>query len=194
MTNFAVQSTLGAVAPLVSKDKGSFGNRMNCAGEHIKNNAGNAVETAGVIGGSAVAYGIANKMTKGKAFEWNTKINNRLKGFVKHVNKVNKECSSSHVDFNKGVTKKGKNFLINKYGKVKGRILKTIENLAIKIINGAKAGAEKLSKTSGRQKILGALALGALATFTAVQKKHSYQAGQIDQKYTDKAKMEKNLV
>ena len=56
MTNLAVQSALGAVAPLVSKEKGSAGNRLNCAGSHISNNA-TALAQAAAVGGTA--YGAA---------------------------------------------------------------------------------------------------------------------------------------
>lgn len=145
MTNFAVQSTLGAVSPLVSKDKGSFGNRMNCAGEHMKNNLVSNVQTAGValVGGGAV-YGL--KKT-------NAAANFIGKGIDKAITFVAKKTN-------------------------------TINSSVIQKALNASPKAKALSAVLA----LGTIALG------YITHKHAYKAGQIDQKYTDRAKMEKNMV
>ena len=197
MTSFAVQSTLGAAAPLVSKDKGSVGNRMDCAGEHIKNNVSTGVQSTAVAGSTALAYGLVNKKTKGKAMNWNIKFNRALKEISKKIElemKILDFRCGENIDIKKGViTKAGKEHVINTYGKVKGKIYTFVCNSLLKFLNSGKKVIDKIAKTSGRPKILAGILLSGLALLTYVQNKHSYKAGQIDQKYTDKAQLQKAI-
>lgn len=197
MTSFAVQTSMGAIAPLVSKDKGSVGNRMNCAGEHIKNNLSTGVQATAVAGSTALAYSFTNKMTKGKAMDWNIKFNKALKNLSKDIAKQAKIFNNSevgkYVNMEKGVTKAGKQRLTKLYGKTKGKIAGLACNLGTKFISFTKNAIDKIAKTSGRQKILTGIVLSGLVLLTHVLNKHNYKAGQIDQKYTDRAKMEQHF-
>lgn len=200
MTNFSTHVAAGPViSSLASKEKGSMGNRIDCAGAQVKNKVQNTIETAGVLGGTGAAYKLATNMTKGKEYKWNATINNSLKKYLKQfADYVQAEMRSpfgvgEYLDFTKGVTTAGKKRLISQHGKFKGNIAKFAFNMIVKTLNLINKGATALSKTSGRQKVLGAIILTGLGLFTYVQKKHSYQAGQIDQKYTDKAQTQKVL-
>ena len=197
MTNFATYSTLGPVVyPMVAKDKGSLGNRVNCSGEQTINSAACAAKSVAAATASVAGYNVIGNLTKGKAFKWNSSINEFLR---KQVNDIEK--AHNYVEFWSGgkvkdykLTEKGIAFNLQKYGKFKGKLRTIIDNFALKTINGLKNLFTKISKTSGRQKALGAFALLALATLNYITNKHCYQAGQIDQKYTDRAKLEKNAV
>lgn len=169
MTNFAVQSTLGAAAPLVSKEKGSFGNRMDCAGAHIKNNAVSTLEAAAVGG---TAYGAARIVAADKyGFNVLTKgLNKAVNNILKLIGKITK-----NPDFAE-------------------KTIKEFEDIARKsqMPKGGKI-AKSFGTMSARFKALGLIAAIALPTIGYIAHNHSYKAGQIDQKYTDKAKFQKTL-
>lgn len=171
MTNFAVQSTLGAAAPLVSKEKGSFGNRMDCAGAHIKNNAVSTLEAAAVGG---TAYGAARIVATDKyGFNVLTKgLNKAVNNILKLIGKITK-----NPDFAENTIKKFED-MARKSQMPKGG----------KIAKGCGLGT-----MSARFKALGLIAAIALPTIGYIAHNHSYKAGQIDQKYTDKAKFQKTL-
>ena len=54
MTSIQSYVNYGALAPMVSKDKGNISNRLECTGAQMKNNLSTAVKTSGV---SAAAVG-----------------------------------------------------------------------------------------------------------------------------------------
>ena len=149
MTSYAKNLALGPVAgAMTDKTKGSFGNRVDCAGANIKNNATAYLQSAGVLGSLAVGTKYAAKNPK---------------GFEKIANKVATTLS-------KGFSK-----IANKTGK------QGFKQIAHKIAQNPKA-------TVGI--IAGTLAAIALNQITHNQ---AYKAGQIDQKYTDKAQFQKTL-
>lgn len=170
MTNFAVQSTVGPViSSLASKDKGSMGNKVDCAGAQLKNNAVTGLQAGAVTAGAAGGiYGIAKneKLARGAAKIFDSAMN----GFGKLIGKK---------DFAKEVNSK-----IQK-------------NLAKKLVkNNANFSPEMLKTvTNAIRKSKGALLIAAatLPVLNYISHKHSYKMGQIDQKYTDKAKLQKTL-
>ena len=175
MTNFAVQTTLGAAAPLVSKNKGSLGNRMDCAGEHIKNTATATVQSAAVgVVACGAARAVANNMSglygAGPAY-WITK--NLSKGFDAAMNVVGK------------IIKKP-DFAAKTTAGIEGFLAK----FAPTSTNGA--AVKTISKAPG-VKALAVIASIALPVLAYIKHNHSYKAGQIDQKYTDKAQLQKTL-
>lgn len=197
MTNFAVQSGLGSIAPFISKDKGSFGNRANCAGAQLKNEVKNDIESVAVLAGGIGTYSALNKLTKGKAFEWNTKINKALKDGVKYwIGESRISLAGEQMRYFLQGEKGYRAFLDHakenglKFPKLRYHVGKAM----VKMVDGIAKVANKLSKTSGRQKILGGVVLATGCALNYVASKHNYKAGQIDQKYTDRAKMEKNAV
>ncbi len=143
MTSFATQAILGpTIASLASREKGSFGNRADCAGAHLKNGLVTTAQTglaAAAVGGTA--YAVA-------------KNGNVAKVFAKPVTSI--------VDmFQKSIKSPKAN-----------AILKKINNLP------------------GKTKALGLIAAVGLTVLGYVGKNGIYKMGQIDQKYTDKAKMQ----
>ena len=197
MTEFITNAALGVKAPLVAKDKGDLSNRLNCTGAHIKNNAQTLVQDTVVIGGTALGAGVVAK--SGKL----NKVYNNIKGFLNKpipqkiiapfkqtVNSIkNSKCYTMVVDKLKGnkfINKMTKE-ISNTKGKVKkglheaGKMYRPFINKfpSLKKLTLVRKGA--LGTVIG----LGALALG------YVTNKHFYKAGQIDQKYTDKAAIEK---
>lgn len=177
MTNFAVQTTLGAAAPLVSKNKGSIGNRMDCAGEHIKNTATATVQSAAV---GLATYGatraVANNMS---GFSGLTKT--LAKGFDAAMDVIGKIIKKP--DLAAKVTTKIQHFLSEYAPKAKSL------NASQKPIGQA---FKTVSKAPG-VKALAVIASIALPVLAYIQHNHSYKAGQIDQKYTDKAQLQKTL-
>lgn len=172
MTSFAVQSTLGAAAPLVSKDKGSVGNRMDCAGSHIKNNAVTLLETA-AVGGAAL--GATRAVVSDKyAFSPITKgLTKTFDGAMKLIGKVTKK-----TDLSQKVTE----YL----DKISQKIQKANipPNSSNKLVNMG-------PKMTSRFKAAAVIAAVLLPTLGYIAHKHSYKSGQIDQKYTDKAQIQK---
>lgn len=170
MTNFAIQSTLGPViSPLVSKDKGSMGNRIDCAGAQLKNNVTTTLQAGAVVAGStAAAYGIgkSSKLAKAAAKVFDAIVN----GFGRLFGKSN----------------------------LAGKLNKTIMQKAAKNLakNNANFGADVLKKTLNNIRMgKGGLLIAAVALplLSYIGGKHIYKAGQIDQKYTDKAQFQKTL-
>lgn len=145
MANYLQTRTLGALSPMVDKNKGDFSNRTNCAGAHLKNNVQTLAQDAVVIGGTAVGIRAAAKQTK----------------FAQMMNKFGKNV----VEFYKPMFDSLKsNKLLQKFKK----------------LPAANKGA------------VGTVAALGLAALSFIGCKHIYKSGQIDQKYTDKAKIEKH--
>lgn len=62
MTGFAMQSVTGPViSTMISKDKGSVGNRVDCAGSHVKNNVVTNLSALGVAGATIGAGKVVSK-------------------------------------------------------------------------------------------------------------------------------------
>ena len=147
---YGVNSAYIAGAALTDKSKGSLNNRLNCAGEHIKNNLRTGLPIA-----AATAAGTVVALTKPTLA---TKIATTV---------------------GKGIGSIGK-FLADKVfkGGLGTGVLKKV------LANPTKAGA------------IGIAAAGGMWVLNKLLK-HSYTAGQIDQKYTDAAILEaqsKNIV
>lgn len=151
MANYLQTRTLGALSPMVDKNKGDFSNRTNCAGAHIKNNVQTLAQDAVVIGGTAVGIRAAAKQSK---------FANIIGNFGKTVAKGYRTwLENIGLANNKGIQK-----LIQKF----------------KNLPAANKGA------------VGTVAALGLAALSFIGCKHIYKSGQIDQKYTDKAKIEKH--
>ena len=195
MSSFTSYQTLGpVVTPMIAKDKGSLGNKVNCAGEQTLNKFSNAAQTTLAATGGVVAYNLVNKATQGKNYMWNKNINKFLEAGVTSI-KNNFAVSDLF-----GTTKNGKLAksellkTIRKHGKIKGSLIAKFKNVTLKGVKGAEKLLTKLAQTSGKQKALAAVVLTTLAAINYINHKHSFQAGQIDQKYTDRAKFENQMV
>ena len=197
MTEFITNAALGVKAPLVAKDKGDLSNRLNCAGAHIKNNAQTLVQDTVVIGGTALGAGVIAK--SGKL----NKVYNNIKGFLNKpfpqkiiapfkqtVNSIkNNKYYTKLVDKLKSTKVISK--ITNGISKAKPKVKMLLDKQG-KMLSPIMDKFPKLSKLSlARKGALGTvIAYGALA-LGYVTNKHFYKAGQIDQKYTDKAAIEK---
>ncbi len=149
MTNYFTSAVAGPVyGSMLSKDKGDFSNRAQCAGAQIGNTVKTAAQDAVVIGGM-VAGGKAIQKSKGFTNGINKMLTSVLKPF-----KNNSKLNIVVTEFKTKVAPKLKS-------------LSAPQLRAAAVIGG-----------------LGALALG------YIHNKHIYKMGQIDQKYTDKAKIE----
>ena len=160
-----------AIYSMLDSSKGSFGNRVDCTVHRAANNIRCGIETAAVGAAGIAGYNVINKATKMKSFKWNNDVNNALKKGAELYKKLLKDFGKSTSSLT-GVKK----FLANG---VKG------------IIDLMKTGCEKLSKTSGRQKLLGLLGIGILGALVAVQRKQAYKDGQYEERYTTRAKVMK---
>lgn len=170
MTNFAVQSFAGPViSSVASKDKGSFGNRVDCAGQQLKNNL--------VTGAQATAVGAG------------------AVGTVYAAAKNEKVATTLARVFDKSADAVGKLFGQKKWSKFLNEAM--AKNIAIgKTQNNANLNPETLKNLTktikcGKAGILTAAI--ALMGLSYIGSKHNYKMGQIDQKYTDKAQLQKTL-
>lgn len=182
MTMFLGVPTLTTVAPLVSSDKGSIGNRINCAGAQYLNALGT---TAGVVGTVAGTEYLVNNSDKIKTFAEKidaTLAKTKLPAFVKTG--VNKIADYASKAFNNLRTSKIGQHISQGIQKIKPFLDKTIKAIS-KFSNTTMNLINKLPKG-------GKIAL--VATLATIVLNGIYKSGQIDQKYTDRAKMEKNMV
>lgn len=180
MTVFLGHPVLTTVAPLVSSDKGSLGNRVNCVASQTMNVATTAVTTAGAavatIAGAEYAYKHSKQIS---AFA------NKLKGV----------CDKLGISKLAQKAKKGIAAAFNKLGSTKigqkiGNVLKN--PVWSKVGNHLKQIATKMQSIYSSLPTGGKMAIGLLLGFLALN--GVYKSGQIDQKYTDRAKMEKHFV
>ena len=81
MTVFLGSPALTTVAPLVSKDKGSLGNRINCAGSQ----AWNAIETGATAAGvvTIADYGLRHKDKLSKTYNGTKNIAQKIANSLK---------------------------------------------------------------------------------------------------------------
>lgn len=199
MTMFLGSPVLTATAPLVSRDKGSIGNRVNCAGAQ----ALNAVGTGAAIGGTIVAadYVVKNgakiKEVAGQAAKKANPIVKAVTDFVsKNADKATNAVKNSGAYKTASKYVKGssfftgaKNFIKNALNKLNGS---KILNVFGKAVNFAKKIAIKLG---GMVNALPAPAKAVVMVVVGLLAANGiYRSGQIDQKYTDRAAMEKNFV
>lgn len=152
---------------MIDSKKGSIGNRTECAVRQKAQQVKDTVEFGAAAGATGVGYHLINKNMAYKIYGWNTKLNKYLKNFIKvHMPKVN--LSANELE---GCTE------FQKFGR------KTLAKIGNKI----RDFAVKLSKTSGRQKVLGAFVAVTATGLLYLAKKQSFRRGQIDQKYNDRA-------
>lgn len=184
MTNFAVQSMVGPViGSLASKDKGSAGNRADCAGQHIKNNVvtmaqGGLAGAAALGGGYVVAHNAkaTDILAKG--------TDKALDLFQKTVKRFSK---SKPTAIPTKFANQGKNIKV-----ITGAFSDTACTLSSKV-NQMFAKLNIQPDTAKKLKALAPIALVATALTSYISNKHNYKMGQIDQKYTDKAQVQKTL-
>lgn len=153
MTSYAKNTLMGPiVGSLTDSTKGSMGNRVDCAGANIKNNATAYLQAAGVagtvVGAAAFAY------QKPKAYS--------------------KVAAS--------------------FAKITGQGLQQLAKMMPK--NAAKNIEHLSGKVKGNPRnALGAAVLTAAAfALGCIGRNHAYKAGQIDQKYTDRATIQQQTV
>lgn len=180
MTVFLGSPVLTTVAPLVSPDKGSLGNRINCAGSQFLNAAATGLGVGATVG--AADYAVKHKEQIGK-------VASKIKGFVNKFE--NSTIGKKVTGYIKSFAEKIKNSgLIQKLNNSK--VMNIAKQAGNAVKHFIKTAATKISKLCTKLpkggKIGLAIALGAVVL------NGIYKSGQIDQKYTDRAKMEKNLV
>lgn len=143
--------------------KGSFGNRIDCAGEHLKNDATTYLRQAGVLGTVAAGTALAVK---------NPGFFKPQGPFSKAASKV-VHCVANHLP----------------------------KSFNTKIVDGSNklwSGFNKALKymAANPKTALGATLVAAATgiALNAVSNKGAYKSGQIDQKYTDRAAIQKSTV
>lgn len=178
MTDFAVQTTIRAAAPLVSKEKGSIGNRLDCAGQQLKNDAVTLAQTGVTLGTATIAgTGIAKNDAVAKVFSqiYDSGVRQLERVFGSKVGNTAHKLEQKLHDI-VGTFMEGQAMQTGKTtsGKTKtaGKLIKNVVS-SYKVVNKIKGFA-----------VLAAITLPVLAYITH---KGSYKSGQIDQKYTDRA-------
>ena len=168
MTDFATQQLVGPViSPLVSKDQGDFSNRVSCAGEQLKNNVKTIAADTVVIGGTAA--GIAATKDKGLA-----KFLAKPLEFV--GNELSKMTKAVFPEYSKDIKVKSIDIIL------KESKIKEVPTVLSKL-------GDKIKKMPTRHKAIALVAGLGLTALTYIGQKYLYIMGQIDQKYTDKAKL-----
>ncbi len=175
MTNYVAHVALGpAVSSMVAKDKGDVSNRANCAKEQLGNNiktlAADTVVLSSVGGAAVLADKNANKLEK------------LFDNIVNKFNLKRKPPRSRAEKTIDGFSKTVNKSKLIKKPTFKSRMRDNIINLVEKC-KTPKAKAAALFATF--------VALPAMGLISYINHRHSYREGQIDQKYTDKAKLEK---
>ena len=163
-------------AKVSSRDKGSFGNRVNHAGSQFMNAAVTGGLAAGTIAGGIYLNNHTDKVTK---LMNNTYVKKAGNAFTNILNKVKSSKAFQYVnDKEKHLVGKFKNTKV--FSKMSGWGTK-IADICKKAFNSVKS----MPKT-GKFALLGALAL--------ILTRGIYKSGQIEQKYTGRAKMEQNFI
>ena len=179
MTVFLPHPALQAGASLVAKDKGSFGNRVNCAGSQYLNGV---VTAAGAVGTIAGAEYLVDNGSKVKGFM--NKVVSKLKS-----SKVLRKTADKMTKFVKtGWTK----LKATKVGSVLANVANRCKALLSKTAPAIKKLAWATEKVFTKLPKGGKFALG--ATLLYIIGRGIFKSGQIDQKYTDRAKMEKHFI
>lgn len=163
MTGFAMQSVTGPViSTMISKDKGSVGNRVDCAGSHVKNNVVTNLSALGVAGatigaGKVVSKGVGTSQLA-KAADFVLKAFSELLPKKPIIKVVNESGKTLRKTFNPPTFS----------SKMRGIL-------------------DKAKGLSSKTKALGLVASAGAVALSYVTGKGIYKMGQIDQKYTDKA-------
>jgi len=157
-----------AIYSMFDSKKGSLGNRIDCTAHRATNTARATAETGALGVATYAGYKAINAASKGKAFNWNSSLN---------------KFFSKGADFYKNAAED-----IGKSASKLSGVKKYAGKAISKLLDITKSGFEKLAKTTGRQKLLGALGVIAVATLIGIERKHAFKEGQYDQKYNDIAK------
>ena len=170
MTSYSTQVIAGTgTTALLGKDKGDLSNRLNCAGEQIKNNVKTLASDVVVIGGTAAGIAATKNGGIAKFFA------KPVEALAKTLSQMTKFVKDGKPTIILNDLKTGKNTIVmptfKKVPTVFSKLGNIIKNLPTRY------------KAAGFIATIGAIALG------HVTNKHFYNAGQIDQKYTDKAKL-----
>lgn len=207
------------ISSLVSKDKGDLSNRMSCVGEQLKNNVKTLVADTVVIGGTAAGVaatqnkGIAKFLAKPLEFVGNVLSKMTKKDISIDIVKnnladaVNKNIVESGLS-HKSAQESAKAFIENgpvlkrtssyiqkmKFFESFNKITNKLSNIKFKTSLKeaptvfSKIG-NKIKNMPTRYKAIALVVAAGLGALSYIGQKHLYQAGQIDQKYTDKAKL-----
>lgn len=159
---------LGIVGPTIGIDKSKM----------TPNQKKTSATIAGAVLGG-VGIGIVNDVAKGKSFVWNTNLNKGLK-----------KVAAKAADFVKNSPIKKYAGKITQNNSAATKIGGFIQKIANSGAEGIKNIATKVAKTSGRQKLLAAVAAGTLALVMAAREHYSKEAGAEAQKADDKKSME----
>lgn len=160
-----------AFTSMFDSSKGSFKNRVDCTVQRLANTARGTVEV-GALG--AATYGGYKLISNLPASKTLTSLNGKVTKFVEKGANI----FSKAAKWLKSGSKDAKGF-----SKLAGKALSTVTN-------GAEKALKFVAGLSGKQKALGALGLAAAAALIGLERKHAFKEGQIDQKYTDKAKID----
>lgn len=174
MTNVSLP-VVRTVAPLVSKDKGSIGNRLDCAGQQLKNDVVTLAETGATVGGAALATTGIAKSNKVASF------------FGKVYDRCTKLCGMVFGKRAKNIANKLNNKLYSISDKLLNSLDKTV-SVATKGVSGFLKNRISAFQIVNKIKGFGIVSAITLPLLAYIQHKGSYKAGQIDQKYTDRAK------
>lgn len=192
MTNFETYNALGALSPYVARGKGSIKDRANESREHLKNDMKGLGKVTVVGAGTTVAAMHANKKLFRTSTNWNTSINKVFKEGANFIGEgLDELIRSGKVDKNTGRISKGYANTLKNGGKFIGRMKVFAANATLKFIELCKTAMKKVGNTSTRQKVVAGIVAVGLMTIGQICQKQCYKAGQIDQKYTDKAAAEK---
>ena len=165
MTSFETQAMLGTqISPLVATDKGDLTNRVQCSASQAGNTLKHLAADTVVIGGAAYAGK--------KAIE--------NKGFAKFLSKPLEKLGSILKDAKTIDVVKGAK-------KVKGKFVPYTK--IIKKDNIFTKAGKYIEKIPTKYKALAVVAAVAIPLVNYIGQRFIYRAGQIDQKYTDNAKI-----
>jgi len=157
-----------SLCSMFDSSKGSFGNRVDCTAHRMSNSARALAEESLLAGATYAGYKAINFAAKKQCFSWNESINSVLSKGAKTLQKI-ADCI-----------------------KPSNGPLKYIKKTYKGLVNAVKSGCEKLTETSGKQKMLGLLGLAAITTLVAIERKHAFKEGQYDERYNIKAKICEN--
>ena len=161
------------ISTMFDSSKGSFGNRFDCTVHRAANTVRTTVETAALGAATYAGYKAINYASKGKCFNWNPAINKGLTNL-----------SSTFKNVSTKIAKNASNL---------SGVKKYLAKGAKGIVEVMKTGCEKLAKTTGKQKLLGALGLVALSTLIAIERKHAFNEGKYEQEYNYRADKQNNV-
>lgn len=148
----------------------------------------NTAQMGTAIGASVYGYNKINKSMYGNSYAWNTKINKTLRNHVKGMTEyIKTQTKMPWVTDALGATQNGR-IMFNKNSaawKNLSPLKKVMANAGGKIINFSMDIAEKLSKTSARQKALGLFVATAATGLLLLARNQGKKQEQINQKYND---------